>query len=400
MKLRYGPYSPSRLETAICGYSFWNQYVKEDRKRGQENLPQARGSAVHEVFEKITAKLIAHPDGTSFSAQEIRNWINEAVDAHPAAYEEAGEILNMCKLYVQRPPRVLTSDAGIELRLAVKAFQGEDGSIQFKEADYEDPDAFFRGRADILVMSDDLTTAIVYDHKTQPNTEEADTFQMGCYAWVIWKIHPYLKEIKSVLHFARYGSYSEEHTWTLEALQAVEDELLTRIQIVDSRTTWEATPNKLCQYCPMILKCPAMEEFIQIDPNNGNFTVAHDNFKCLGDTNKAVKLAGLVNVLEEVVKKSKAELRTHVKAFGPVAIPGKLLEFRGVEGIHWDRVNKHLRKEIYAVFEEHGVNPRDFMLFNQTASAAAMFVDNPALIKKLSEVLPRKVTTTFKGYKL
>ena len=398
MRLKYGPYSSSRLETALCGFSFWNQYVNPDRSRERkDSLATARGSVVHEVFEKITARL--KEGGNTFSEAEVRSWVAEKVNEYPASYEEVGEILDMCQKYIRRPPRVLTEDAGIELRLAVKMVVKEDGSYEFKECDYDDPEAFFRGRADILVISDDLTSALVYDHKTQPNVEEADTFQMGCYAWTIWKIHPYLTEIRTVLHFARYGSYSDPIVWTVEDLMKIEDQLLTRIEIVEARQNFDATPNKLCQYCPVMLKCPAVQEFLSIDEETGDYSVLSNNFDCLGDTQKAVKLAGLSNVLAEMNNRAKKGLREHVKEFGAVAIPGMTFEYRADIKVNWDKINKKMRPEIYEIFDKHGVDPKDFMVFSQTASVAAFTHENQALVEELSEALPKKTTTMFKGYK-
>src|SRR5688572_25405175 len=108
----------------------------------------------------------------------------------------------MVNKYLKRPPAKLVKDATTEMRLAVKY---EDGA--FVECDYDDPEAFARGRADIMFISDDMSTAVVYDHKTQYNKEEADTFQMGFYAWVIAKQNPFLKEIHTVMHFVRFGDY-------------------------------------------------------------------------------------------------------------------------------------------------------------------------------------------------
>lgn len=436
--MKYGPYSPSRLETATCGYAFHRQYIDPAKpNKKYENLPQARGSAVHEVFEQITKKLISNPNAV-FSADEIQTWVSEAVNRHPAAYPEMGQILEMAKLYIRKPPSTLTTDAGIELRLAIKPlidpetgrqklnpdyklaemldeefrsrtqaqspYRTEQGDLipvmrpAFHECHYDDPEAFARGRADIMLISDDTTMALVYDHKTQPNVEDADTFQLGFYAWVISVIYPFLDNIQTVLHFARYGHYSEPFSWNRKQLFEIEDEVMTRVQNIETRVGWEATPNKNCQYCPFLMECPAMAEFMERDAN-GNVRVKADHLRILGDTNKAVRVAGLINVLDELMDRAKGELKEHVKNSGPIAIPGKVYEYRPSEGIHWDKVNKGLREQAYAVFEKHGVDPKAFMSFNQTASKGVWLLGNEALVQELSELFPRKVETKFGGYK-
>ncbi len=398
MELKYGPYSPSRLDTATCGFAFHRQYINpETKSRRYEGLAQARGSAVHEVFEQITKRL-CEGEKTTFSEAEIRHWVTEAVNRHPAAYQEAGEVTEMAKLYVNKPPMLLTKDAGIELRLAVKAdFSGE--SLTFSECDYDDPQAFARGRADIMLISDDTTTAIVYDHKTQPNIEDADTFQMGFYAWVISKAHPYLDQIQTVLHFARYGVYSEPYVWTKEDLAKIEDEIVTRIAIVESRKEWVATPNKNCQYCPYISECPAVAEYLEVK-ENGDYRVKNNNLQIFGDTQKAVKMAGLVNVLEDLIGNAKDELKQHVKMYGAIAIPGKIFEFRSSdEKVDWDVVNKKLRDKVYKIFEKYEVDPKMFMSFGQTASKGVWLLENEELLRELSAAMPKTRDTTFKGYK-
>lgn len=414
MKLKYGPYSPSRLDTGICGFSFEKQYIDpEGKKYRKENLPQARGSAVHEVFEKITAKMLVNPS-YSFSHDEIREWVTIAVNTHPAAYEEIEEIYTMAKDYIRRPPKVLTSDAGIEMRLAIKWKRDADGQYMtyeddaggqkvqrpvFEECSYDDPEAFARGRADILLISDDTTKALIYDHKTQPNMEEADTFQMGFYAWVISRYYPFLSEISTVLHFARYSYYSEPYIWTKEQLVEVERQVMDRVHNIENRAVWGAVPNNKCQYCPFIPTCPAMLEFIEIN-EHGSARVKVEGFKILGDTNKAVKVAGLINVLEEAISFAKDELRNHISvSCSPIAIPGKVYEFRGTEGIHWDTVNKKLKDKAYAIFAKHGVDPKHFMGFSQTFSKSIWMTENEELVKELAELFPRKLETKFQGYK-
>lgn len=393
MDLKYGPYSPSRMATGACGYSFYNQYIKEEKQTYQENLAAARGAAVHEVFERITAAFKINRDHV-FNPSSVREWIKEAVNNHPAAYQEIDTILEMCKRYIARPILNLTDDAGIELKLAVKASFQEDGSVNFSETEYDDPNAFVRGRSDVLILSDNLKSATIVDHKTQPNIEEANTFQMGVYGWVVWKIHPYLEEIKTVLHFARYGSYSDETIWSLDDLRDIEEQLLTKISIIEGRTSWEPQANKLCQYCPFLATCPTMKEFIEVDPETGTYSVNQDNLKCFGDTNKAVKLAGLLHILEESVKVCKEDLSQHVKLFGPIALYDKIAWFKPTTDIDYKKANSKKRREsIYKIFESYDVDVKQFMIFNKSSMKNAFLLDKPDLIRSVSQVLQETITT-------
>lgn len=395
MKLKYGPYSPSRLERGICPSAFYKFYGEGERYKEAEGLAQARGSAAHEVIEDITNILIKNPDYI-FNQGELRGFIAKAVDRHPAAYEEVALLTEIAKGYINKPPRVLTPNAEVELKIAVKV---DPKTNRFIEADYNDPDAIGRGRADIFMVSDDTTEAIVIDHKTQPNIEAADTFQMGFYAWVISKSHPFLERISTVLHFARFNYYSDPYVWDRGALARIEDEILTRISIIENRENkTEAVPNKLCQYCPFLAKCPAFTDVVDVD-EGGKVHVKRDNLKIMHDTGKAVRVAGLIEVLENMKKVATAELKEHVKGSGPIALPGVMYEFRPSEGIDWDKVNKSLRNETYAIFEKHKVDPKAFMGFNQTHSKDVWMMGNQELVKELSSAFPRKTKTEFRGYK-
>jgi hypothetical protein len=356
----------------------------------------------------------------------VRAWVTEAVNRHPAAYQEVAELLDMAQRYIRKPPPLMTAEAGIELKIAIKLVGfSPDQKPLFDECDYDDPGAFARGRADILGTSDPARSpvvATVYDHKTQPNVEDADTFQMGFYAWVISKTHPYLDEIRTVLHFARYGKYSRPYVWRKDGrvyegedpreigdLRAIEDQIMARVAIIESRQVWEAVPHKNCQYCPFIAECPALAEYIEVS-EGGDYRVKSRNLKILGSTDKAVKIAGLINVLEEMVKEAKKNLKDHVKEFGPIAIPGKIYQFAASEEkIDWDIVNKKLRPQVYQICEKYGLDPRALMGFSQTFSKHILTLDlgedaaggdkTEAFLKELAPILPRTIDTEFRGVK-
>jgi hypothetical protein len=414
MKLRYGPYSPSRLETATCPYSFYRQYIDPERRVVRsEGIPQARGSAVHEVFEYLTQLMKESvPYGKPFQVTDalIHGLVTDAVRRHPAAYPETKAILDMARRYASKPPPTLTSDSEVELRLAVKFEEG-----RFLECSYDDPEAMVRGRADIMVMSDDIDKVFLYDHKTQPNIEAADTFQLGLYAWVISKVYPFLNEIYTVLHFARYGSYSKDCIWVKDharrqllidrgdmdpnyilSLTDIEDEVMARISIIEGTENWEtAIPHKNCQYCPVITECPALKEVVEFNSDG----IPHvKDFRIRRETGQAVKVAGYLNLFEDIVKQLKEELKEHVSFSGnPISIPGKVYCFRPTESVDWDQVNKRLKNKAYAIFEKHGIDPKQFMSFNQTASKGVWLAGNEQLVKELTELFPVKTSTEFRG---
>ena len=392
---RYGPYSNHRLEVGNCGFSFYHQYVARKKKGAVEERSVAsdRGSAAHEVLEKIT-KLYQRDNTQKILAEEIKQWVFEAVTRYPLAYSEIGEIVAMAKRYAANPPH-LSTEAKTEVMLALKF---EDG--QLEQCEYDDPAAIMRGRIDIFDMADDLQTATIYDHKTQPNIETADTLQMGIYAWLVKRCYPFLKEVRTVLHFARYDRYSQPVAWNDQELREVEDHVLMQVELLENRQSWEATPHKGCQYCPVINRCPAMQEHVSVG-EDGKWHVVPRSLKILGSTAKAVQVAGLINVLEEVLKGAKDELKEFVKkAQAPVAIPGKVFGFHASEPkVDWDLVNAKGRDKIYAILQKHRLDPKDYMSFNPTYTNRIWRLGNGALFKELQEALPSKVETRFEGKK-
>jgi hypothetical protein len=109
-----------------------------------------------------------------------------------------------------------------------------------------------------------------------------------------------------------------------------------------------------------------------------------------------------MNVIDELSTQINKNLREYVKTVGPIAIPGKVFEYRGTEKINWDKVNKDevLRRDVFAVFEKYKVDPMYFMGFSETHSKNVWMLGNEALVKELAELFPRKMETKFAGYKV
>jgi hypothetical protein len=403
--LKYGPYSPSRLDSGICGYSFYKTYVDPNREGRGRGLSVAadRGSAIHEVFEMITQRMvggIAKGEAVNFDDAEIQQWCIEAINRNPASAMAVEEVLEMSRKYVHTPPYYLTGDAETEVNLAVK-FDGydDDGNPSFSECGYEDPQAFGRGKADIFMISDDTTEAHIIDHKTQPHIETADTFQMGFYAWVISKIHPYLERISTTLHFARYGKYSKPFVWTREMLLQHEDAIMTRVGAIEQRESWDAVPNKLCQYCGHIGECPAMRKHVD-RLEDGRIVAKPYNFRILGDANKAVEIAGTIHVMEEALKVAKKSLKEHVKNTSPVAIPGVTYMFKESNGVDWKQLNAEpIKGKVDELFEKHGLKPAVIKVYTNE-QLKNLWKTHGNLWEELTSLMPRKPATKFEGVKV
>ena len=417
MKLKYGPYSPSRLDVSTCGYRFFREYIKKDVTKSADTTVQDRGSAVHEVLDYMTHKIKTNPD-YNFEYNEIRQVVSNSVNRHPAAQKSIDIILKCAENYMRKPPKTLTDDAETELRLAIKYEDGE-----FKECSYTDENAFARGRADIMMISDDTTTALVYDHKTQLNIEAGDTFQMGFYAWVISKIYPFLREVDTILHFSQYGYYSKPTRWMVRmspedienmpegekencrSLMQVEECILAEIMVVESRTSFDPLPSNSCQYCPVISECPAILSKFDICEDIGNRHATPKKgtglIKEILDTHTAIEAAKTVHVLETYLKTLNKEISEYTKKTGTIVLPSGIAFGHRINMSHdWDFLNKKGREEALKIFEEHKEDFKEYVGFSSTFSKKLLKNNNTALVAEIMKLLPEKGTTKFGSYKL
>ena len=405
--MKYAPYSASRLDSATCGYLFYHTYVEPrvDRKKIR-SLPQDRGSAVHEILEYMAKKYkenIEHPFFTVPAnsrfdkprpTDEMQDVIQKAVNLFPASYQQLDVLENCACTFARRRMDTIDNETGVELMLSVKR-EGK----EFIQCDFDDKDAILRGKIDLLFFNEDATGATIIDHKTQMNIEEADTFQMGVYAWLTSKCYPWLTEIESSLYFAQFGHYSAPSVWGSEDLCRMENELMSRISIIEDRDNWDACPNYNCQYCDLVGECPALKSLVEVDKENGIVMIRDDNTAILGNTNKAVYLGQMIKVLETYIASAKKNLKDHTKTFGPISIPGTLYEHRAKTEVNWDKANKN-KEELCKILESHNVDPRNYMGFSSALSKKIALIENDSLKKKFFDAIPRKVATTFKGYKM
>ena len=402
-KLQYGPYSPSRLETGICGHAFHKTYVEKDRRRRQseDGLAAARGSVVHEVFEEMNAQLLQGK--YAFMPKDISSWIAKYTNKYPEAYKDISTIRQCVELYANNPPQNLPEDAEIEMAIALDA--------DMKECGYDDPNAMIRGRADLLWFDDDLDVHIL-DYKTQPNMDldGADTFQMGVYALVMARKYN-LKQAYTSIYFARYGKYSREYLWTEEELNSIERQLIDRINSIENRTEWVAVSHNGCQYCPFRTECPLyegvfeVEEFGVAEEGTGMYKVNvidPDIFNVHGDLYRAQSLASVMMQLEELLSLGKGNVRDFVKTYGqPVASGNQAYMYKPKEDFDWTYINKNTKAAVFDIMAKHGVDGRKYAGFSKKFMNAVFLLENKEeMFEELREHLPRKVTTTFSKYKI
>lgn len=350
MPLKYGPYSPSRIEASTCPHRFYREYIKCDAE-AEKIAASNRGSAVHDMFEEITKRWM---QDKRITWQEVQGMLPKIMAQYFITSPDLQkEILKTTECYLRNPPPINTGDIyGTEEALAVKRVEGED---LFEECEWDDPQCFARGKLDILLIKDNVATII--DHKTQKNIpKRQDTFQMGVYAWIVKQIFPQIKEVKTILHFCDYrlNYYGKPVTWTERDLEIKKDELQFHIDVIENIDNFEHTnAGAHCTYCPVIRECPRLKKSLE---NKLKY-----NKVPIESASKAVDKASTLKVLEENKGVLQKELKDYTQTIGSVEITGYEYGYKTSSGYEVPIANK---KKLYELLISQGVDVWAYLDFD------------------------------------
>jgi CRISPR/Cas system-associated exonuclease Cas4 (RecB family) len=374
MKVKYGPYSPSRIDVATCPYRFKEEYILKN-VQDEGSLASRRGNVVHETFELITRGwLVDQPLTWEKASEEL---VSRLASYQITDHEDRKTIIEATKCYMGNPPRGIEDILGTEEHLALKY----DGN-SLVECDWDDPECFARGKIDILQIKDKVATII--DHKTQmyvpPNK---GTFQMGVYAWMVKQFYPYVEEVRTVLHFCHpnLNFYSQPHVWSLDDLSSVEEELKIAIRTIESYVDFPAVPNHYCVYCPLKQACPKLE-----DLSKKRMSLKKAKNGPLISAKEAKEHAEAFTVLEENREIMQKQLKNFTKEIGSVIIPGIEYGYKVSEG--WE-VPIENKKALYELLNKLGIDTWQYIDFNINK-----------LGKSVWKVLPKEQLEEVKTYLL
>lgn len=122
---------------------------------------------------------------------------------------------------------------------------------KYVACDFFAKDVWWRGVADLLVISGD--TAYSLDYKTSKNAKYADTKQLDLIAAAVFTHFPQVKVIKSGLLFVVSNEFVHKkhefmfRTSYLETFRPELDRLATAYKV----GVWNANSGPLCAYCPV-----------------------------------------------------------------------------------------------------------------------------------------------------
>jgi CRISPR/Cas system-associated exonuclease Cas4 (RecB family) len=135
----------------------------------------------------------------------------------------------------------------VELKLGVK----KDANGEYAPCDFFDPDVWYRGIVDLLIVSN--RRAWIVDYKTGKSARYADTKQLDLMAGAVFVHYPEVYVIKSGLAFVVSNEFiSKVHVRgnRREYLNVFSDQL-ERLEGAHQSGVWNAKPSGLCPWCPV-----------------------------------------------------------------------------------------------------------------------------------------------------
>jgi RecB family exonuclease len=138
-----------------------------------------------------------------------------------------------------------------EVKLGLR--KEDDGT--FTACDFDDPDAWYRGIADLLIVNG--ITAVSVDYKTGKSSRYADLKQLDLLAGAVFTHFPEVMVIKSALIFVVAGDLVDKTHVRTEKSQylSVFDEQLRRLATARRTGVWNTKDGPLCGWCP-VESCP------------------------------------------------------------------------------------------------------------------------------------------------
>lgn len=192
--------------------------------------------------------------------KEVRFTDTEATiygkDLHSAAeeYIRDGKPIDPRFSFIQPYMDKLAAISGekhCEMKLGVKKNDG-----RLIACDFFDPDVWFRGVADLVILDGDK--AYVIDYKTGKSAKYADTRQLALMAAALFLKYPEIKKIKTSLLFVVSKDFIKEDfkaDWGLSIFSELNG-LLEAREASYTNDVWNPRPNGLCKKWCSVASCP------------------------------------------------------------------------------------------------------------------------------------------------
>ena len=134
-----------------------------------------------------------------------------------------------------------------------KLFEHEMGVTKdLKPCNFNDPNRWVRGIADMLIINDDNLTARVVDWKTG-NDKYPDKDQLVLMSLMVFTHFPHIRSVSSALFFIVKGTMVKHRMSLDDAPQAWWDyrERVAKLEACYANDVWNPTSSPLCGWCPV-----------------------------------------------------------------------------------------------------------------------------------------------------
>jgi len=118
--------------------------------------------------------------------------------------------------------------------------------------DFDDPNYWVRGIADLLIIDETEETALIIDYKTgKPKMPDPD--QLKLMALMVFAKFPAVKRIKAGLAFILYDVFvpEEYERSQIDSLWEKFTPDLARLSVAYETNSWMPNPTPLCGWCPV-----------------------------------------------------------------------------------------------------------------------------------------------------
>jgi len=375
LKLRL---SPTFIQNAACPAYLKFKYVDKVGSKWVR-VEAERGKAAHEAIRELTEFCMAEKQEIA----EIEDgMLREALQKYlpQRIVSEAGLVMDWLRLWRDRW-KLPKNIHGVEEKIAL--------NDEYDECEWDN--ASYRGIIDVNQITNDH--CIITDYKSQPHiipeSELAQAFgsdiaeQFTFYAWLTWKMYPYLKTFTVRLWYLRYGFY-QEASRTLEDLVLFEHALLLKEKKISEIDNWDPQPGKHCQYCEYIHLCPIAQD---LSPNNPEVITQE----------QAVLAAQRLVVFDALSKDLKAKLKHYVNHNDNVVIGDNyVFGYHHKKSTIWDpaEAEEVLLEHNRRLSEVANVDARKMKKLIKTAA-----MEDPQLESALEDIAKEKHRTEFEGYR-
>jgi hypothetical protein len=391
-KFKYAPYSSSKLVVAGCPARFKSQYIDGIKAPGGQRA--LKGNVIHECFEDLIVRM---SENELITTQHVEDLLQEKLKKYNIT---TVELVNECRLSVHGFMEVndfpvdLSTLVGTEEMLAVK----KNDQFEWIQCDWDDPEAIYRGKIDVLCV-DDQSIGTIVDHKTQKNKErDANTFQMSTYAFLVMKCYPDLKGVRAIIHYADYNlkTFSEPYEFTKADIDAVEEKILGEINLIEALSDYTANiAGDVCNYCPKILECEIYQKELTLaEKNLGSITNAP-----ITSATMARDFAETVTVLEKILASAKKSLNQFCKGYETsVVIKGR--EYGFFSSMKWEPKTNKDKEKILELLKENGEDPMNYCTIDMRALKKSYMFLNKQPLEEIRDHMRKVYSTSFRGRKI